>query len=309
MEKLYSIFRLIRPKTLLWFCVSTCYGFASVILNEAPPFHFIFLVLTIVLANIGAIIVNDIGDIEVDKKSSELLKRNRPLVTGAISIKEAKALAILFYLLSLFTSLFYGFSATIFAIVVILFSLSYSLPPFKFSSRPYSSILYWVVLCSVCYFLMLFALENINNGFDLTFNCKTCKSNQGFIFITSIIFFMGIAEIISKDLRDLINDAEGGRNTYVNFVGVEIAAKVLILFAWFGFILWMEALYLSGAFPYSIAAWLCLAVGFIWCLKIHIHSIKLMKEFHQPTATKLHIQWTYAYALMQVLTYSVFYFK
>jgi len=308
-NKINSFLKLIRPKTLLWFCVSTCYGFASIILNTSPPFHFIFLVLTIVFANIAAIIVNDIGDVEVDAKSPEFSKKTRPLVTGAITMKEAKILSAVFYLLSILTSLFYGLSATLFSVVIILSSLSYSLPPFKFCAKPYSSILYWILLCPLCYFLMVLSLENINNGFTLIYRSPLWKSTPGLVFITGIILFMGIAEIIAKDLRDLINDAEGGRNTYVNFVGIEIATKILIFFAWFGFILWVESLYLSGAFPNSIAAWICTTVGFSWCFHIYLVSLRLVKEFHQPTAAKLHIQWTYVYAIMQALTFTSFLLK
>lgn len=308
-KKYHAFIKLIRPKTLLWFCVSTCYGFASVILNSAPPLHFVFLVLTIVFANIGAIIVNDIGDIEVDSKSSELSKRTRPLVTGEIKKGEAIILAVTFFLLSILTSFFYGLSAIIFSIVIIILALSYSLPPFKFCARPYSSILYWIVLCALCYLLMVLSLENINNGFIVINQGKLLDSKPGTIFIIGIILFMGIAEIIAKDLRDFINDAEGGRNTYVYFVGVEIATKVLIFFAWFGYILWIESLYLRGMFPTSLSAWLCAFVGFFWCVRVHLYSLRLMKKYEQTVAIKIHQEWTYAYALMQFLTFASYYYK
>jgi len=304
-----SFIKLIRPYTLLWFCISTCYGFASVILDEAPPFTFAYLVLTIVFANIAAIIVNDIGDIEVDKRSPELSKQTRPLATGAISLRTATVLAAIFYSLSLATSFLYGMSAAIFSIVIIVCSLSYSLPPLKMCARPYGSILYWVLLCPICYCLMVISLENINSGFALTYHDTLWRPMRGYVFIMGVILFFGIAEVIAKDLRDLTNDAEGGRNTYVNFVGVEPSVRILVFFAWCGFALWVAALYLSGMFPTSIAAWLCSIVGLLWCLRVHVWGLRLMKGFDQVLASRLHIQWTYAYASMQGLTFASYYFR
>jgi 4-hydroxybenzoate polyprenyltransferase len=296
-----SILKLIRPKTLFWFSVTTCFGFASLIQQKIPDTHFFYLVLTIVFANIGAIIINDIADIEVDKKSPEEGKRLRPLVTGIVSKKEAIIIVLVSFSFSLFISTFYDFRATIFSIIVIVFSLTYSLPPTKFCARPFASILYWIVLCIVCYFLMLNAL---------TISGKTIFSylnyTAGWVFISGIILFMGIAEIMAKDLRDLINDKEGGRNTFVNYAGVSLSSRIMLLFSWFGFILWMESLYLTGRFSGSIFGILCFILGFFWCIRITVVSLKLSKQFNQQIVAKLHQQWTYIYATMQVLTFLSF---
>lgn len=301
MEKQKAFIKLIRPKTLVWFCIATCFGFASVIQHNIPTLNFLWLVLTIVFANIGAIIVNDIGDIEVDSKSEEHSKRTRPLVTGVITVREGIILACIFYTLSLLTSFAYDIRATIFSGTVIIFSLSYSLPPTKFCARPYGSILYWIVLCMTCYLLMLNALTMPNKDLNFYFHYSA-----GWVFIAGIILFMGIAEIIAKDLRDLINDREGGRNTFVNFVGVETSCRVMLFFSWFGFILWTEALYLSGTFPTTFAGLLCFVIGFYWCIRTILIALKLSTEFNQPLAATLHQHWTYTYATMQLLTFLSF---
>lgn len=299
--KVKSVIRLIRPKTLFWFCIATCLGFASVIQHKIPDSRFFFLLLTIVFANIGAIIINDIGDIKVDSCSEEAGKRSRPLVTGAITIKEAIFLAAIFYSISLLISFFYDFRATIFSLIVILLSLSYSLPPTKFASRPYASILYWVVLCSVCYLLMLNALTTTEETFF-----HYLGYIPGWVFIVGIIFYMGIAEIMAKDLRDLVNDEEGGRNTFVNFVGVKFSSRFMLLFAWFGLILWIEALYLSVELRNNIPAIACIVIGLIWCTRITMIAFKLSSKFEQTLAANLHTHWTYSYAAMQILTFLSF---
>jgi 4-hydroxybenzoate polyprenyltransferase len=132
------------------------------------------------------------------------------------------------------------------------------------------------------------------------------KYTPGWIFISGIILYMGIAEIIAKDLRDLDNDREGGRNTFVNFAGVETSSRVMIFFSWIGFILWMEALYLSGSFNGSAFPILCFATGLFWCCRITFIAMKLTTEFNQPLAASLHQNWTYSYAAMQMLTFLSF---
>ena len=301
MATIQAVIQLIRPKTLIWFCIATCLGFVGIVQREIPNPDFFFLLLSIMFANIGAIITNDIGDVMVDSYSQEISKRSRPIVTGTVKMQEAKILASIFYLLSIIISVGFGWRATLFVIVIILFSLTYSLPPTKFSSRPFWSIFYWILLCIVCYLLMLNALSTPERSIYQYF-----QYTPGWIFISGIIFYMGIAEIISKDLRDLTNDEKGGRKTFVLTVGSNVASRVMLLFTWLGLILWFEALYLSVDLSANIAALGCIIVGFLWCSRITVLSFKLSERFNQPLAANLHQHWTYAYAVMQILTFLTF---
>lgn len=301
MASLKTIIKLIRPKTLLWFGISTCLAFGAVIQNGVPSISFIYIIITIIFANIGAIIVNDLGDIEVDKKSPEEGKRLRPLVTGEVTKKEAIIYSTIAFSLSLVVSLLYDTRATIFSSIVIGFALSYSLRPTKFCAKPYGSVLFWVVLCFFCYLLMLNVLSSQENNFN-----ELLKYAPGWLFISGIILFMGIAEIIAKDMRDFDNDREGGRNTYVNFAGIEISSRIMIFFSWFGFILWIQALYMSDRFPDSIFAILCFLTGLTWCIQITIAGLNFIKGYNQRLAATLHQNWTYYYAAMQILTFLSF---
>jgi 4-hydroxybenzoate polyprenyltransferase len=274
-----------------------------------PDKQFLLLVITIVFANIGAIIINDIADTKVDSKSLELVKRMRPLVTGEIRKNKAIILALLFFILSLSTSFLYGFSATIFSSVIIIFSITYSLPPLHFSARPISSILYWIILCIVCYVLMVYSLENENNLRKVSISGMVLKSKQGLLFLSSIILFMGIAEVLAKDIRDKINDVKGGRNTFVNYVGIKFSSKIIIVCTWGGTVFWGITLYESNLLPKSISAWILILVGGMWSYQVTKYSIRLIKKFNQKTATNLHSQWTKIYFIMQLLTISSFYFK
>lgn len=257
--------------------------------------------LSIVFANIGAIVINDIADIGVDRISDEEKKRMRPLVTGAITVQEGYIIAILFYALSVFVAFLYGPSAVIFSVVIIIFSVSYSLPPFRFCAKPASSMVYWIVLCIVCYGLMVLCLENIQSSNQLLYTGRLWAVPEGWLFIAAVILFMAIAEVISKDIRDIRNDVAGGRNTFVNFIGTRSAVTVMRVFAWAGFLLWLDVLY-SLHLHYSVFSWAVAVVGVWWCIRIHQLSGVLLKEFKQATAAKLHTEWTTVYAVMQALT-------
>lgn len=305
-EKLKSFIKLSRIKTLVWFCVATCLGFSTVILNEVPPIKFIIWVLTVIFANIGAIIINDLGDIPVDSKSHEFDKRNRPIASGAVSKKEAIIYCILSFSMSIAVSFIFGLTATFFSLIILLFSLSYSLKPFKFCARPYASILFWVILCLVSYFSMILALQNMDSRYGFTFTDEFIYSKSAGIYTLGILLFMGIAEIIAKDIRDKENDAEGGRNTFVNHSGMRRASTIMIFFAWAGYLLWVNSLSLANVFPGTIAAWLCAIVGFLWCIRIGQYSLALTKQYQQPLAARLHGQWALVYFFMQLFTIIAF---
>lgn len=301
-RKIISFIKVSRIKTLAWFCVSTCLGFSTVILNGLPPAKFIFWMLTVVFANIGAIIINDLGDMEVDNKSHEIGKRNRLITTGAVTKKDAIIYCVLSFSMSILVSFIFGLTATFFSIIILFFSLSYSLHPFKFCARPYGSILFWMILCLVSYFSMILALQNIEGRFEFILTNELILNKSAGIYMLGILLFMGVAEIIAKDLRDKDNDAAGGRNTFVNHAGIQKASIIMVIFAWVGYLLWVDSLYLSGVFPITIGAWLCVISGLFWCIRISQYSFRLNKAYHQPLAAKLHGQWALIYFLMQLFT-------
>lgn len=292
------ILNIIRLKTLLWFTVSTCLGFSAIILQNIPEADFIYLITTIALVNIGAILINDIGDIKIDQASVEQSKQNRPITSGRISIKTGWVLIFILFILSIIVSLFHSISVTMFAVVVMIFSFTYSLPPFRFCGKPIWSILFWVLLMASCYLLMVKALTG-------NFNVVSTTHSISLVFILAIISFMGIAEIIAKDLRDYENDALGGRNTFVNYIGIRKATYVMIFTAWLGYCLWVLSLFLSNKMGNTFAI-ICTFLGFIWCIYVTLTSEIIAKKFKQETAKNLHERWTYVYGLMQLLTFLSF---
>lgn len=182
----------IRPWTLSWFTVSTTLGFACVMIGEFPPPQFLGLVLIIALSNIGAIVLNDIADRDIDSASIEEAKRSRPIASGVVSVASAKRLAVFFFASALLAALPLGWQSLLFVVIMLIFSMVYSLKPFSLSGHPYWSIGFWILLCVVMYFMFALNLQSLG--------VEVLNHHNGLMFLLAIILFMGIAEILAKDL-------------------------------------------------------------------------------------------------------------
>ncbi|QHI38042.1 1,4-dihydroxy-2-naphthoate octaprenyltransferase [Kordia antarctica] len=292
------ILAIIKPKVLLWFTVSTCLGFSAMILQKVPDYNFVFLVVVISLVNIGAILINDIGDIDVDMASPELSKRDRLIASGKISEKTAWSYVCIVFLLALVISIFHSIYAFVFVMIIMVFSYVYSIPPLRFCERPYGSILYWIILIGTCYIMMYITLNE-------SIEVSIISQFSSVVFTSGVVFFIGIAEIIAKDLRDYKNDIIGGRNTFVNHLGIRKVCWVMIVTAWIGIILWGLSFFISSN-PINIFSSMCIVVGIIWCIRVTTRGISLIKKYHQPLAKTLHADWTMIYAIMQILTFLAF---
>ncbi|MDY6964626.1 MAG: UbiA family prenyltransferase [Halobacteriota archaeon] len=77
--------------------------------------------------------INDYFDLEADKTA----KPKAPLVTGAIRLNEAKVIIVLNYIIGIFllTILTPNWASRTFAIIMLLLTYGYSVPPFRFAGR------------------------------------------------------------------------------------------------------------------------------------------------------------------------------
>ncbi len=80
--------------------------------------------------------VNDIYDIEIDK----LVHPNRPLVTGEINLRTYRNTAIIFAILSLLISLYFGIIFMLLNLTFMIAALLYSIPPVRLKERAYGYI-------------------------------------------------------------------------------------------------------------------------------------------------------------------------
>ncbi len=300
---LTAISRFARPKTVLWFTVSTVMGFSALLLSAPPPARFFFVLLPIILLNVGAIITNDIADFSVDRHSPDPAKTSRPLVSGLVNINEAIVIASLSFGMALIMSAFISRWTFLFSVAITILAVVYSLPPFKLSSSRLGSLLFWPFMCVVCYAFWICLVDEAaptSPEGNLLW-----RKPEGWMFLGAVVTFMGVGEIISKDLRDLDCDRLGGRRTFVESLKLEHSTRLMALSCWLGAGLWVGTLYMAGRTA-TVPSVLLLIVSVDWCIKLTRSSQTLRQAYDRQLAMAIHEQWTRVYAVMQFLTAATF---
>lgn len=309
--KIYAVFKLIRLKTILWVSVGSGYGFATVLLGHLPDPTFNYFVICTALCHATAIIWNDISDIEIDRLSTEVLKRERPLVTGQISVKEAHLIAIIFYVTALLVAFTYSEFLLLFVFGIGFMCHSYSFKPLYFSGHTYSSILYWIISGIMAYIFIVFYLSNaqIKDLLDINYILKNTMlwSWKGIIFIISTILYIGIGYILSKDLRDIDNDLAGGKKTFANTKNLKDTLNILLYLSLIGILLWNVIFILEGVFFNNIFP-LCFFLLSLGSMYEIYQSSKTMysKGFDKGLSIQLSVNWMNNYLLMQLFTILAF---
>lgn len=218
---------LIRPFTLLApIIVSTCIIIASFFYNSRTEDIFAVWWTIIIPASFSLAILNgasnalnQVTDIEVDKIS----KPYRPIVRGVVSKREAKTLSLLLYLFAFSISLFVNAMFSVFIVFIILFTVTYSVPPrmkdFLFLNQ------LWVAIPRG--FLGILASWSVfGNSF------QPVPLSIGFI----AMFFL-IGGSITKDITDSEADKKTGTHTLINTYGVKKAAFISLPFMFFPFVM------------------------------------------------------------------------
>lgn len=330
---------LCRPFAWLWFVFLTCTTFGCILLNHLIPITYLQLIIIVILTDSASTTINDVGDIEVDRFSLEPSRRNRPLVAGIVSKNAAILQGILLYVIALLLAAEVSDGVFFMILGCALYSSAYSLNPIKLSGRPLSSVVFWPLLWLGYYFLNICFLEKINICFAVQFfpeffqlisewwkenktifDCidrlfitklpsyqllyyggNILTSIAGLTYLTSIIFFMGLGEIMAKDLRDFYNDKLGGRNTFTNTMGLKKISYFMPITAFIGLIFWAATFYCLHKST-NLFSILCLIVGFVWCFRIIYLLICLNRNYKPLYCIALHKQWITTYIIMQLLT-------
>src|SRR5258708_3613682 len=89
-DRLMARVRTLRPTTRLWFDTLMPITVLAVASGGSPPLRAtILVVLTANFIHGAATIVNDLNDIEVDRRSVEIMRSTRPIALGVIARKQA----------------------------------------------------------------------------------------------------------------------------------------------------------------------------------------------------------------------------
>lgn len=200
-DKLLAQIRMMRPVTRLWLDTLLPVAVLTVAAGGRPCVRTaVLVVLAVNLIHAAAHILNDLQDIEVDRRSTEAIRRNRPITRGVVSARLAVREAVLLTVAGLvpvfLISPLFGAVAALVAGVVVM----HELPPVRIQSRPVVAQAYTALGFAV--FLPVVAATVPQTHWSL------CAP-----FLLYLTVYMGWCETLVKDVRDVDNDAAGGKVT------------------------------------------------------------------------------------------------
>ncbi|MEM9456045.1 MAG: UbiA family prenyltransferase [Myxococcota bacterium] len=265
-----------RPYAWLWFDtlpITVLYF----LLEPAQP-SFARLTKTVVMficLDAGATTLNDVFDIESDRRSKESNRRERPLVTGVVSRPAALLQGALLMLAAVVLSIWIGGLMPLTGGLTILLGIAYSTPPMRFNARPWSSQPFWLVFGASLYLTVATAAEQL-------------YTPQALLWLLGYYGFFAIGENLAKDIRDWDNDRAGGKVTLVVKFGPHRAALGSLVGAIFGTL----AYTLMCSFSSQIGTWASLiSTGILmnWLFRV-THLVRTLRTtYDKPAARELHL--------------------
>ena len=155
--------RLIRPIAWIVFLFPVMVGFDLGASKDTVPGSVIFGLGALFFVLCFGFSVNALGDVDVDiyhdGRSKDMNLSRQPLVTGEISIPQAKLLCLLFLVDSLLCALLVGFYFVLAIIILDAIGYVYSLAPFRMKKRPIGDVMCNALL-GVFFFLAGVAIGN-----------------------------------------------------------------------------------------------------------------------------------------------------
>jgi 4-hydroxybenzoate polyprenyltransferase len=197
------------------------------------------LVSALICTDAGLTTWNDIADLETDAASQETHRSGRPLLTGTLSVRwgtiqvlalETVALVLAFWLEPVFGILL---------LALIIYGWLYSRPRRSFANStalqrglrqimwPFIYQFFWLIIWPCIFVAVALVL-----GAD---------SHRAWLYILGNVFFMGLAETLAKDLRDIKNDAYAEKRTGAVALGIKRSARWSIVGFSVGAAFWLAA--------------------------------------------------------------------
>jgi len=258
-QRIMSYIDLIRPFTLLApIIVSICIMIASFFYNKIATDLFAALWGTIIPASFTLALLNGASNAlnqVTDLKADKISKPYRPIPRGTVSIFEAKVISLILYLSTVLLSIFVSVIFTVFILLIVIFTITYSLPP-RLKDYLFLNQLWIGVPRGLLGVLASWSV--FGNALD------SLPLTIGFI----AMFFL-IGGSITKDIVDSEADKKTGTRTLINTYGVKNAAFLSFPFMFFPFV-YIPILISSGILhPYLwLLTFLAIPVYFVFHLMV-----------------------------------------
>ncbi|MFX0095447.1 MAG: UbiA prenyltransferase family protein [Candidatus Hodarchaeota archaeon] len=276
-DRLKAHFALTRPVQLVWLDIILPTSMFIILSRGFINLGLLFSYISMsILGDAGGCTLNDIGDLESDRRSSEKDRNQRPLVTGATTIRAAYFQGFILLGLCILMS-FYRFPLLpVIVGVALFFALAYSFHPFKFKARPIISQLFWVIVTFLEFCAMVVWM-------DLPFE----QALIGIPYIIAVLIFAAFGETLSKDLRDWDNDAEAGFRTTVVVFGPRASVRASVILGVGGALVWLITLaWIHQVSLIFLGIFGLLIIAMIW--KFRPIYTTLNQGYSKPEARALH---------------------
>lgn len=273
-------FTLMRPVQLVWFDIFIGMASLTLLVQGMPGWHALLFILTSLLTDAGACTLNDVGDIKSDRISMEWSRKGRPLCRGTASVKAARVQAVVLFALGLGLAMYLNIYLFLFTAGLVIMSHQYSMGPLKLDGRPFLSQVFWIIFAFLYYGAVSSYVMHYNG-------VEWSGIVNGLPFLAVLVIFVGIAETLAKDLRDLDNDRDSGKITTPVRVGARIAATASFVFSVIGISLWAVPYFIGGGTP----IYLLIPIGLLFaawnaiCLYL---CYSIFKNYTKDSSRSLH---------------------
>jgi 4-hydroxybenzoate polyprenyltransferase len=278
-DRVLAHIRTMRPTTRLWFDVIMPLAVICVLTNGHIRWQRTLLfIAAMILIHISATFLNDVQDAETDRLSNEVLRRTRPIAIGVIPRRLALVEASGMLVVALALVLFVSWELAGYAVALCLLIAQHELPPVRTQSRPILSQVAAVIGILGILFAMVIAVG-------------MADPVRAVPYLLFVAVYMGIAEMLAKDIRDADNDAEGGKQTTAVKFGAAAATRMAMgaylvataLWVWF-----VIARFEEG----GRLARLCLVTGIgvliVWIAATGIATRRLESGYSKVVARGVH---------------------
>jgi 4-hydroxybenzoate polyprenyltransferase len=293
-SKALGVLRLARPAQLLWLDLCLSLTIFVGITGHMPTGHYLWFVLAAVLADAGACTLNDIGDLEADRSSTESNRSGRPLVLGQVSLRAAWVQGFILFLAGLAIAAWLSPWILALALALVLISYQYSFPPLHLNARPYMPQVFWFTF-GILYFLAVYSYVSTYDALmpGLLFRAVA--------FIIGVQLFAALGETLAKDLRDLDNDRRAGKLTTSVLLGPVKSARYALYMSFAGLTVWLFAVIVLYG-NWGLAAIAMFATAVVWSVVCKRLVDDLCKGYTKAAARKLHLGFISTFATLLILS-------
>ncbi|MCK5254265.1 MAG: UbiA prenyltransferase family protein, partial [Thermoplasmata archaeon] len=279
---------------LIWLdiCLSLCIFVG--ITGHMPASHYLWFVLTAVLIDAGACTLNDIGDLDSDRASTEGNRSERPLVLGSVSKRAAWTQGIVLFALGALLAAWLSPYILVCALALVVLSHQYSFPPLRMDARPYVQQLFWFTF-GILYFLAVYSYIIAYSQPMEDFWIAALG------MIIGVQVFAALGETLAKDLRDLDNDRAGGKYTTSVHLGPTRTARYAFYLSCAGLFIWISSIIFLYD-NWGLAALVMAIIAILWTVICFQLVNELTNNYSKASARKLHLGFISVFAILLILS-------